>query len=91
MPADDLQRERRTLLGVAALAVLLIIVGIVSAMILTAGEPRRGEGMIPPPTDESVEEQEPAPDGGPDGGADGDPEGGPEGGPDGGADGGPEA
>ena len=63
MSADDLQRERRVLLGVAALAVLLIVVGIVSAMILTAGEPRRGEGMIPPPLDESVEEQEPAPDG----------------------------
>ncbi len=59
MPADDLRHERRVLLGVAALALLLILVGVVSAMVLTAGEPRRGEGMIPPPIDESVEESQP--------------------------------
>lgn len=48
-PNVDVARERRTLLGFALIAAAALIVGVVTAMVFTAGEPRRGEGMIPPP------------------------------------------
>lgn len=52
MPVEDVRRERRALLALGLLIVGLLLVGLLAASIFTAGEPRRGDGMIPPPVDE---------------------------------------
>ena len=46
---QDVRRERRALLAFALLAGALLLVGLLAAAAFTAGEPRRGDGMIPPP------------------------------------------
>ena len=64
MPAEDVRRERRTVLALGLVIAVVAVVGVVAAMVFTVGEPRRGEGMIPPPMEE--------PEGVPDVPADGD-------------------
>ncbi len=52
MPAEDVRRERRTVLALGLVIAAVAVVGVVAAMVFTGGEPRRGEGMIPPPMEE---------------------------------------
>lgn len=59
MSRDSAHRERRAVALFGLLAIALILAGVASAMLFTAGEPRRGDGMIPPPVEESQEVPEP--------------------------------